>query len=325
MRLPVAYMESSAGDRAQSFLARIQQNRPCIASGWPRLDAALDGGVYTGLYVLGTVSSLGKTTWGLQLIDNMVAEGSDALIFSLEMSADELTAKSVSRLTAEIALKTGQPMSNAKTTRGILAHSRYTGYSVAERQMIDDAIAEYQRRTQGHLWIFEGIGNVGVSQIRDAVQRHISFTGRKPVVFVDYLQILAPIDPRLSDKQSIDKNILELKRISRDFDISVIAVSSLNRENYSEPVSMRAFKESGAVEYSSDVLIGLQCEGMDYQEDDTNDAKRRKRVRELFKSNESRAASGVDIQLKVLKNRNGEKGKEQGFKFYPLFNLFREK
>ncbi len=254
-----------------------------------------------------------------------MTEGSDALIFSLEMSADELTAKSISRLTAEIALKTGQPMSNAKTTRGILVHSRYTGYSTAERQLIDDAIAEYQRRTQGHLWIFEGIGDIGASQIREAVQRHISFTGRKPVVFVDYLQILAPTDPRLSDKQSIDKNILELKRISRDFDISVIAVSSLNRENYSEPVSMRAFKESGAVEYSSDVLTGLQYEGMDYQEDDTNDAKRRKRVRELFKSNESRAASGVDIQLKVLKNRNGEKGKEQGFQFYPLFNLFREK
>ena len=30
----------------------------------------------------------------------------------------------------------------------------------------------------------------------------------------------------------------------------------INRENYYQPVSMASFKESGAIEYSSDVLIG---------------------------------------------------------------------
>lgn len=35
-------------------------------------------------------------------------------------------------------------------------------------------------------------------------------------------------------------------------------------------VNMAAFKESGAIEYSSDVLMGLQYEGMDYSEGETD-------------------------------------------------------
>lgn len=86
-------------------------------------------------------------------------------------------------------------------------------------------------------------------------------TGKTPLVIVDYLQIVAPYNERATDKQNMDKAVLELKRISRDFKLPVIAVSSLNRMSYGQRISMEAFKESGAIEYSSDVLIGLQLRG----------------------------------------------------------------
>ena len=54
---------------------------------------------------------------------------------------------------------------------------------------------------------------------------------------------------------------MELKRISRDFKTPVIGISSFNRDNYNNAVSMQSFKESGAIEYSSDILIGLQLKG----------------------------------------------------------------
>ena len=41
----------------------------------------------------------------------------------------------------------------------------------------------------------------------------------------------------------------------------MVVISSFNRENYSVRVSMQAFKEIGAIEYSTDVLIGLQLKG----------------------------------------------------------------
>lgn len=318
-----AYISTSAGHRVQAFIDRIRASRPCLPTGWNGLDKILGGGIYTGLYVLGAASSLGKSTFCLQLIENMVAAGNDAIIFSLEMSADELTAKSISRLTAEIAISKGISTANAKTTRGILAYERYRGYTKEESALIMEALEEYERRTRGRLWISEGVGNIGAEQIRERVQQHISLTGRKPIILIDYLQILSPADVKASDKQNTDKSVLELKRISRDFDVPVIAISSLNRDNYLSPINMAAYKESGAIEYSSDVLIGLQYNGMDYKDGET-DENRKKRVRALIKDATAKPSNGVGIQLKILKNRNGERDKAQLFTFYPLFNLYRE-
>jgi len=119
--------------------------------------------------------------------------------------------------------------------------------------------------------------------------------------------------------------VLELKRISRDYKIPVIGISSFNRDNYTAPVNMAAFKESGAIEYSSDTLIGLQYAGMDYQEGEA-DKTREKRIRELNKENEraAREGRGVEIELKILKNRNGARGTSDPLTFYPMFNTFIE-
>ena len=133
--------------------------------------------------------------------------------------------------------------------------------------------------------------------------------GSAPVVIVDYLQILAPYNERLTDKQNVDKTVLELKRISRDYKIPVIGISSFNRANYSTAVNLEAFKESGAIEYSSDVLIGLQLKGSGSKDFDVNTAK---------------AKNPREVELVILKNRNGRTGEKIDFNYYPLFNYFRE-
>ena len=75
------------------------------------------------------------------------------------------------------------------------------------------AIDEYREKISSHIWIYEGVGNIGVEYIRAEVEKHISITGRLPIVVIDYLQIVAPVDMRASDKQNTDKNVLELKRL----------------------------------------------------------------------------------------------------------------
>ena len=154
------------------------------------------------------------------------------------------------------------------------------------------------------------MGDLGTDQVREAVQRHTEATGRAPLVIVDYVQILAPHDVRASDKQATDRNTRELKRISRDFKTPVIAISSFNRSNSSGPVTMEAFKESGGLEYGSDVLIGLQLAGVGGKDFDVNEAK----------SEDPRK-----IELVILKNRNGRTGDTVGFQYYPMFNYFKER
>ena len=90
------------------------------------------------------------------------------------------------------------------------------------------------------------------------------------------------------------------------------------------PVSQTSFKESGAIEYSSDVLMGLQYDGMDLRQGETESA-RMQRVRDLKAYNLKQAAEGrfIGIHLKVLKNRNGELG-DAKFMFNPRYNVYIE-
>lgn len=305
------------------FLKNIEESKRAafIPTGFAPLDNLLDGGLYAGLYVVGAISSLGKTTFCLQIADQIAQAGHDVLVFSLEMARNELIAKSVSRLTLIRDLEENNSTANAKTTRGILTGTRYADYNQTERKLIARSIADYGTYAQ-NLYITEGIGNVGVEEIRDKVEKHIKLTGKAPVIVIDYLQIIAPTDVRATDKQNTDKAVLELKRLSRDYSIPVIGISSFNRDNYTAPVNMASFKESGAIEYSSDVLIGLQYDGMDYQEGEADKA-REKRIRGLMKQAvaDGKAGKPQKIQVKVLKHRNGSKG-DAYLDFYPMFNYF---
>lgn len=319
------YQGKSASGAIDGFFDEIERSKssPAIETGFRGLDSLLDGGLYPGLYIIGAITSLGKTTFTLQVADNIAAAGHDVLFFSLEMAQRELIAKSLSRLTFELS---GRSSSMGKTTLGILSGKRWSNYQESEIKLIAEAAERYRKTSGARIWFHEGVGNIGVEQIREAVEAHIRTTGRSPVVVIDYLQILAPADMRASDKQNTDKAVLELKRLSRDKGIPVFGISSLNRDNYLNPINNAAFKESGAIEYSSDVLIGLQFFGMDYQEGEADKA-REKRIRELIKTQQNRGNQGgaEEIELKILKFRNGRKGTSLRLDYYPFFNFYQEK
>jgi len=309
------YQKNSTAHYIDAFINGIADsvNTPAIPTGFDKLDRLLDDGLYEGLYVLGGISSLGKTTFIMQIADQIAQAGHDVLIFSLEMARTELMAKSISRLTLLTLMNSGgdtskPDTSKAKTTRGITAGKRWSGYSQAERDLIQDSIQAYSEYAH-HVYIIEGMGDIGANEIRAAVAKHSYLTGKPPVVFIDYLQLLAPHNDRASDKQTTDWNVMELKRISRDYKTPVIAVSSFNRQSYKDQANMSSFKESGVIEYSSDVLIGLQAEGAGGANFDINKAKDRK-VRQ--------------VEVMILKQRNGPTGKGILFDYHPLFNAFIE-
>jgi replicative DNA helicase len=266
---------------------------PRLSTGFEELDDALNGGLYTGLYIIGAISSLGKTTLTLQIADNLSQQGGDVLFFSLEQSRFELMSKSISRETYLYCIANGINKQYAKSSIGISDGRRYKNYDKTDTIVIEGAFSKYKGYSE-HLFIYEGIGNISVDEIRETVKKHISFTGNKrPIVFIDYLQILAAAEgyERASDKQIVDHNVTALKQLSRDFDIPVFSVSSLNRENYVSEINMSAFKESGAIEYGSDVLIGLQLKGTGEKDFNLNDAK----------SKDPR-----EVEFRVLKARNGK-------------------
>ncbi len=297
----------SAAGRLPAFLTEIHtpQNE-AVKTGFANLDEVLDGGLYAGLMILGAISSLGKTSLLVQLADQIAAQGTDVLYFSLEMSASELMAKSISRLTYQIS---GKNTSSAKTARDLMVASRYRNYTASESELIDKAVNEY-RTLAPNLYFYEGVGDIGAWEIREITEKHIKLTGRRPVVCVDYLQILAPYEIRATDKQNVDKAVLELKRMSRDFSIPVVAISSLNRASYAGETTMASFKESGAIEYGSDLLFALQPQGIGESADAVKAVNRCKTLAERL------------VELVVLKNRSGRTGAKVGMVYQAKYNCF---
>lgn len=274
-----------------------------ISTGFKQLDYVLSGGLYDGLYILGAETGQGKTTYALQICDNIAKSGHDVLIFSLEMSASELIARSISRTTYEISTSIQSVFSDtyAKSEIEIRRIDLYKTYAAEALEVIEQAKEKYKEYAK-NIYIIEGIGNISATTIKEAIEKHKELTGNKPVVLVDYIQLLAPNDNRYTEiRESIDKNILELKRITRDMHLPIIAISSMNRSSYNAKASNSSFKESGSIEYTATVTMQLTCESED--ENNTN---------------------ARDMELTILKNRQGIRGKKIKYEYNSKYNSFKE-
>ena len=295
-------------------------SRP-VPTGFQKLDRLLGGGLRVGLTTLGAGTSFGKTALTMQIAENMNRNGQDVLFFSLEMGANELRARSLSRLTAEILDAPHYSGAPASTFSDILNYRNLQNES--QRSTIQEARDLY-RTYCPRLRIIESQGEFSVEDVRRAVSRHRRLTGRVPVVFIDYLQVLHPLNPRESEKQQTDKNILELRRLSREFETPVVVLSSLNRAGYKKRPTLESFKESGGVEYGSDIVLMLSFEMKDDYYIETTDEETGKK-KKVYDYDRAKRETPRSMLLSLLKNRNGNPTGVVPVWSYAKFSLFTER
>lgn len=292
-------------DLMQGEIEKFKQARD-RKTGFSNLDEKA-GGLYSGLYVLAAISSLGKTTLALQMADQIAAAGHDVLFFSMEQSRLEMVSKSLARLTAQADLKSA-----------VTSLSIRKGYLPLQ---VVQATAQYRAQTGDRLSIIEGNFNADIGFIADYIRRYQRRTGTAPVVFIDYLQILQPAadgKSRGSKKDEIDMAVTELKRLSRELDLTIIVISSLNRANYLTPFAFESLKESGGIEYTADVVWGLQLACLDDPIFDKEGSIKEKRAR----VDAAKAEKKRKIKFVCLKNRYGISSYSCYFDYYPENDLF---
>lgn len=294
------YIESLMPDEILRF--RSDKN-----TGFAELDKNA-GGLYSGLYVLAAISSLGKTSFALQLADQLAAGGHDVLFFSLEQSRLELVSKSLARYVAQ----TG-------TADTVTSLSIRKGYLPAQ---VLRAAETYKKAVADRLSVIEGNFSCNASFIADYTRQFVRRNDSRPVVFVDYLQILQPQEDsrRQTTKESVDSTVTELKRLSRELNITVFIVSSVNRVNYLTPIDFESLKESGSIEFTADVIWGLQLQCLN--EDLFAQEKRLKDKRERIRK--AKAENPRKIELVCLKNRYGIANYSVNFEYFPAVDLFEE-
>lgn len=304
--------ESQADYFRTMFEADINAYRASATTvtGFTGIDSKL-GGLYAGLYVLGAVSALGKTTLVHQIADQVAAAGTPVLYYALEMSRLEMATKSLSRHAA-----TMMGRDQAPTALQI----RTGKMTDAQRRRMPAVVESYAATMGKNMHVVECGFDWTIDDIRKSVDDYVGATHTRPLVVVDYLQIIQPPDARVSDKQKIDIVMRGLKKLQSDNKLTVIVISSLNRGNYLAPVDFESFKESGGIEYTADVALGLQLEVLTRADFPTkNITEQRELVRE------EKAATPRRLRLSCLKNRNGASGWLQDFDYYPAVDTFEER
>lgn len=269
------------------FLAYLDRRgwAAVMSTGIAGLDKALDGGLHAGLTVLGAVSSMGKTSLMLQMADTLAAAGRNVLFITIEMSRMELIAKSAVRGTKERA----RPLLDGRLPEN----------------KVRSLISAYRKKTGGRVELWEPDAPLTPAFLDEKVSAFCA-QHENPVLFLDYLQLVAPARAGMTEKQTADAAVAMLKQLARRYDMPVMAASSLNREAYrpgsAEP-GLSAFKESGSVEYSADLLLVLK-----YRTDADRENKTAPR----------------HLALIILKNRFGATGESIPLDYEPEKELFRD-
>lgn len=274
-----------------------------IDTGFEQLNTKLGGGLYGGLTVLGAIPALGKTTFSIQLASNIAEKGEmPVLYFSEEVPAIRIAAKIISRNLYQNANAGGNLSDN---------------FLLSENQLMDHANLDLWERQKadiedrsGNFFIVDKV--CSAREIADTV--HDFMSRRKesnkpeiPFVVVDYLQILPPPKDlnNITNKLSVEQSLNIMLELAHSDGIPVLLISSLNRANYEGPIKMAAFKETGGIEYSADVLLGLQSSDPQGEIPKDEDGKRR-------------------VEIIVLKNRYGKAGETIKFNFITEFSCFEE-
>lgn len=308
--------QDSAAAHIQEFINDIEKSKNIkpVTTGFPLLNKVMDGGLYEGLYILGAAPGVGKSAIALQIADHVAGSGTHVLYFALEMTRKQLMARSISRLTYTLARDGDQADKVTylgKGTREIMIGSKWeerTKYNQGDQnEHIRKAIRAYEEPAR-YVHIHEG-RNIGTKEIVEITENRIKRTGQKPLLIVDYLQIIKPEDTKAEIRANTDSAVIALKNLSTKYGLAILLISSMNRPSYKSTTGMEGYKESSGIEFNCDVALALQYkkagqEGYN-QEDEQN-----KDVRELV--------------LRVSKNREGQSGVKICMDYMPKYNYMCE-
>ncbi len=208
-----------------------------VPSGFPRLDEILGGGfIRSGLYILGARPAMGKSTFAVNLADNI---GGNVLLVSLEMSPEQLTAKRVARLT-------GIPA--GKLLRGAVTDEDWQKIAVANSALSEQGV--YINCRYG----------LTVPQIQLLAQS----VPELRAVIIDYLGLIQPATRGGNTYENISAISRELKLLAISLNVPVICLCQLSRSVESREDKrprLSDLRDSGAIEQDADAVLFLWRDG----------------------------------------------------------------
>lgn len=199
------------------------------------LDDLLAGVDLQSLIILGGLPSSGKTTFSLNLARNVAAK-SGVIFFSIEVKGTSIARKFLTEQATVNPFRLKQGTMNQSEESGIIsARQRIKDFSL----LIDDE------------------AGLTISKMRSKIKRAKRKYDIKMIV-IDYLQLITPEHKEFSREQTISRISEALKKIAKDFNLVVVALSQLSRAVHSRdnkrPI-LSDLRDSGAIEQNADIVM----------------------------------------------------------------------
>ena len=221
-----------------------------ISTGFNDLDQITSGLHPANLIIVAGRPSMGKTTFAMNLAEN-IARGSEkpALIFSLEMPAEDIFLRMISSLgrVEQNALRNGQIDDGhwVKITAAIELLSKKVNMYIDDGSLITP------------------------TEIRSRARKLFKEHNGLSIIIIDYLQLIKIPSYENNRTQEVSEISRTLKSLAKELYVPVIAISQLNRgvdDRVDKRPMMSDLRDSGAIEQDADVIMFVYRDEVYYKD-----------------------------------------------------------
>jgi replicative DNA helicase len=239
-----------APQRANDILKNVEQelkdteniHRNLIRTGFQGIDKRINGFKKGDLIIVAGRPGMGKTTWALNIATQNILAGKTVLVFSLEMTNEQLMKKI-------ICSQSGLAMDVLLT--GDLTKNQWTDFQAAKEKIEKSNLFVYDKSPITIETLINKTKTIQAVQDID-------------LIIVDYLQLLMTSNkaPSNSDSRAASMTYISnlLKGLAKDIGCPLISLSQLNRgveaRTDKRPV-LSDLRDSGSIEQDADMVIML--------------------------------------------------------------------
>jgi replicative DNA helicase len=205
-----------------------------LATGFADLDEKTCGLSGGDLVIVAGRPSMGKTSFALNIAEHVALEGKTVLVFSMEMSKQQLVQRSLSSI-------------------GRIPLSVLRSGKLSEEQF--DQLSDTLEKLYGVPLVIDDKPALHIAQIRARARRVARKQGLSLIV-VDYIQLAS--GEGSNREQEVSGISRGLKALAKEFNVPVIAVSQLSRkvdERADKRPMLSDLRDSGAIEQDADIVL----------------------------------------------------------------------
>lgn len=240
-----------AGDIVRTISANIQNRNftenDYISSGFVGLDNIINGFKKSDFVVIGSKTSVGKTSFALNIVNNLCQQNRSVGFFSIEVSGESLTMSFVS-------INSG--VEYYKIENNSLMNEN-------ERDMYEKACS----KIENYSFYIESTSNIQIHELKAQARKMKKEYGVE-IIFIDRIRLISTSHNNMSRFEQCAFLSKNLRELSLELDIPIIVLCQLYWYDEGREPSLADLGEMESLEQDADIVILLHRENEEQQDND---------------------------------------------------------